>query len=230
MDFNDYVKQSYAFAQEKKFDLALENLEAALELQHDNANLQQMIEMVKTQNDLQTKRRQAAAKEAKLQAEISRDLYGITDVDNAITEYTRALEINPNDDQAKEILAWAYYTRGLTFDSEGKDTLAVGAYSEAINNMPKFPKAIKRRGYASLEAGDYDQAIKDFEEMKELEPEEPQWKERLATVYSNRGGAYDMKGDYENAVQDYKKAIELDPDGSATRELLKIAEAELAKK
>jgi len=226
MDFEEYVKRGTALYQEKKFDLALKEFKKAQEKQPDNADIHPVIEMINAQIELQKKGRQAAANEAELQKKISKDLWGITDVDDAITEYTRALKRNPKDNSAKEILAFSYYIRGLMFKSEGKDALAIGAYDEAIKNMPDFPKAINRRGEACGEVGDYEQAIEDYKKLTGLQPDDSQWKKSLANAYSARGMAYDNDGDYKNAVKDYEMALEFDPDNSEIRQLLEMAKAE----
>ena len=119
MDFNDYINKGFAFIQERKFGPALENLESALKLQPNNADLQQMIEGVKMQADAISKAAQACINEAKGRAELLSGLYGIqlediTDADKIITEYSR----NPNHASAKKILSSAYYIRGLLFDSK----------------------------------------------------------------------------------------------------------------
>jgi len=230
MDFNDqYVKQVFAFFQERNFEEALKILEDPQKIP-PNAEIHQMIETTKVQIDLQKKARQSAKNEAELQAKISRDLYGITDNEKAIEEYTTVFNRNPNDDQAKHILAFSYYIRGLTLESEGEDKLAIEAYNEAIKINPDFPKAITKRGYASRDTCDYDQAIEDFEKMIQFHPDDPQWKKTLASVYCDRGIACETNGDYTNAVKDYEKALDFDPDNSQIRELWEMAKAEIAKK
>jgi len=90
--------------------------------------------------------------------------------------------------------------------------------------------AIKKRGYASLETGDYDQAIKDFEKMIQLEPDNAQPKQILANVYLKRGIEYDKKGDYAHAAADFEKVLKFKPDDNTACELLEMAKAEMAKK
>jgi len=230
MDFNEYVNRGAKFFQEGKIAQALENFKAALKLQPDNADIRQMIEMMKKQIDLVSSKRQAAANEAKERASILESKKGITNIDKAIVEYTQTLELNPNDDSVKNILADAYYIRGLTFDSKGEYARAFEDYNEAIKNRPDYPLAIKRRGYASSEVGEYDLAIKDFEKMIQFEPEDAQWKKRLATAYRERGIAYGDKGDYTRAATDLEMCLMLNPDDSTAREFLKMAKAAMAKK
>ena len=213
MDFNEYFSRGVAFFQEGKMVPALEDFEAALKIQPDNADLRQMIEMVKDATKYASDARQASANEAKHWAETM----GITDVDKAIAEYKRSL-------------AWAYYIRGLTFTSKEEHARAVEDYSEAIRNHP-FLLAIKARGWANLEIENYDQAIEDFDTViRQFKPDDiAQAKQHLARAYMERAKSYDLKGDYLHAIPDYEIFLESNPDDSTARELLEIAKAEMAK-
>jgi len=226
MDFNDYVNRGVTFFQEGKFGQALENFEAALKIQPGNADIREMVEMMKMQVNQASSVKQASADEAKHRAEA----LGITDVDKAITEYTQTLKLNPNDVSAKNNLASAYYIRALTFTSKGEDAKAIEDYNEAIKNIPDYLLAIKKRGYASFEIGNYDQAIKDFEKMIQLEPDNAQPKQGLASAYMKRGIAFDKKGDCARAAADFEMVLKYKPDDNTARELLEMAKAEMAKK
>ena len=61
------------------------------------------------------------------------------------------------------------------------------------------------KGIAYYDQGEFDEAIEEFTEAIELDPE-------YAIAYYNRGWAYDEKGEYDEAIADYNKAIELDPE------------------
>jgi len=226
MDFNECISRGTAFFQEGKIAQAIENFEAALKLQPGNADIRQMIDMMKMQMNKASSAKQASADEAKHRAEA----LGITDVEKAIAEFTQAIKLNPNDDTAKNKLAGAYYIRGLTFTSKGEDARAIEDYNEAIKIMPDYLLAIKRRGYASLEIGNYDQAIKDFEKMIQLEPDNTQPKQGLASAYMKRGIAYDEKGDCARAAADFEMVLKFKPDDNTARQLLEMAKAAMAKK
>jgi len=226
MDFNDYVNQGVAFFQQGKIAPALENFEAALKLQPGNAEIRQMVEMMKMQMNHASSARQAIENEARERTEFLKTTYGITDIDRAITEYTQALKNNPNDASAKNILATAYYIRGLTFDSKGEDARAIEAYNEAINNYPEYTLAINKRGLANCNTGNYDQAIKDFEKVIQLKPDDAQPKRHLANAYMKRGIEYDKKGDSSHAAADFEMVLKFNPDDSTARELLEMAKAE----
>ena len=60
------------------------------------------------------------------------------------------------------------------------------------------------QGATHLKQGDYDQAIRDFDEAINIDP-------GLALAFNNRGMAYVAKGNYDQAIRDFAKAIEIDP-------------------
>jgi len=220
MDFNDYISRGAAFFQEGKLGPALENFEEALKLQPGNEDLQQMVVMIKMQNEFLA---QANADEAKYRAEILG--IEVTDVDKAIAEYTEALKRNPNDASAKNSLASAYYIRGLTFTSKREHAKAIEDYSEAIKNQPDYPLAFNKRGWANLEIRNFDQAVKDFERVIQLNPDDAQAKQNLASAYMQRGIAYDQKGDCARAAADFEMVLNFNPDDNTARELLQMAKA-----
>src|SRR5262249_47557919 len=60
------------------------------------------------------------------------------------------------------------------------------------------------RGLAYIKTGDYDRAIRDYDEAIRLDP-------KFVRAYEERGAAYSWKGDYDRAIRDYDEAIRLDP-------------------
>ena len=240
MDFMENVRQGFACVQKGEFDEALKKFRAAQGIQ-DNAEIRQMIEMVETQANMASKAAQACINEAKHRANLMEPLFGIkleevTDVGKIITEY----ELNQNRASAKDILASAYYIRGLLFESEEKNGDALDDYKKAVENKPDYFLAIKNRGRTSLKCGraslelsdqanrDFKQAIHDFEQLYQLNQNDAQAKHNLADAYMAYGMAYNKKGDYAHAIDNYKMGLALVSDDSG-RELLEMAEAEMAK-
>jgi tetratricopeptide (TPR) repeat protein len=225
MDFNDYVNQGIAFFQKNEYGPAIENLKAAANLMPDNPEIRELIKMVEAKAGMEAQASQAAANEARQRAEAM----GITDVDQAIKEYTEALKRSPNDASAKSNLASAYYIRGVTFTSKGDNARAIADYSNAIKYEPNYPFAFNKRGQAYLTNGDFDKAIADFEELIRLDPNNNGIKNNLANVYMQRGIEYDKKKDYTRAISDFEKVLKYKPDDNTARELLQMAKAEKAK-
>lgn len=65
-------------------------------------------------------------------------------------------------------------------------------------------KAYTDKGIANCESGNFDQALKDFNDALKQKPND-------ASLYDLRGMAYRCKGMDDKAVQDFNKAMELDP-------------------
>jgi len=60
------------------------------------------------------------------------------------------------------------------------------------------------KGIANCETGNFDQALKDFNEGLKLKPNDP-------ALLDYRGTVYRCKGQNEKAIQDFNKAMEIDP-------------------
>jgi len=149
--------------------------------------------------------------------------------DQAIADYTKAIELDPR-------FALAYNNRGWAYHEKGLHDQAIADYTKAIELDPRFALAYIYRGGLSRKAsstrpspttprpsnsipgmsgptttgliygskGLHDQAIADYTKAIELDP-------RHAWAYRNRGVAYERKGLYDQAIADYTKALEIDP-------------------
>jgi tetratricopeptide (TPR) repeat protein len=104
------------------------------------------------------------------------------DLDRAIEDYNKAIQLNPN-------LAEAYYNRGVAYDDKGQYNEAIKDFDEAIRINPNLVEAYCNRGVAYYAKGQYNEAIKDFDEAIRINP-------NLAEAYYNRGNAYTYKGQY----------------------------------
>jgi len=120
------------------------------------------------------------------------------DLDRAIADYSKAIQIRPDYDIA-------YYNRGNAHRGKGDFDRAIADYSEAIQIKPDHDLAYYNRGLAYDANGDFDRAIADFDKAIEIDPDDHR-------VYNNRGIAYKSLGEYERAITDYDRAIEIKPD------------------
>ena len=84
-------------------------------------------------------------------------------------------------------------------------SMAIEAYSHAIDLNPDNADIYINRGAAYSKKGNYDFAIDDCNKAIQLYPSYP-------LAYSNRGNAYNSKGEYDFAITDLERAIELKPD------------------
>ncbi|HHT9125137.1 MAG TPA: tetratricopeptide repeat protein [Candidatus Brocadiia bacterium] len=117
--------------------------------------------------------------------------------EEAIKQYDKALEINPN-------LADAYLNRGNAYYNKGENDRAILDFNKALEINSRYAEAYNNRGSAYDKKGEYDRAILDFNKALEINP-------RYAEAYNNRGVAYKKKGSYDLAISDYNKALEINP-------------------
>ena len=116
---------------------------------------------------------------------------------DAIRDYTKALQLDPN-------LAFAYENRGQLYDESGEREKAYHDYSQAIRLDPNSHRALFDRGLINLERKDLDQAIEDFSEAVRTDPSS-------AAAYNNRGLVYSYKKDFDRALSNFDAAIQLRP-------------------
>ena len=86
--------------------------------------------------------------------------------DEAIVEYNRAIEINP--DRAE-----AYFNRAIAYRSKGNYDQAIADYSKFIEINPDFARGYRERAVSYLSKQDYDKAWEDVHKAEELGWEVP---------------------------------------------------------
>jgi tetratricopeptide (TPR) repeat protein len=119
-------------------------------------------------------------------------------LDGAIGDFTRAIELNPKDDAP-------YYNRAQAKRLKKDVAGAIVDYTRAIELGSTNPAAYNNRGNARAENNDRDGAIADYTHAIELKPD-------YARAYYNRAMAKQAKGDAAGAKADFKHAKELDPE------------------
>jgi tetratricopeptide (TPR) repeat protein len=151
--------------------------------------------------------------------------------DLAISDYTKAIELEPNESEGYILRGMEYRMKGdldqalIDFDSairidpkaepaymgRGNVLLHKREYDKAIINYnkvlqlnPNSKDAYQFRGLTYAEMGSYDFAINDYDAAIKIDPD-------FANAYSARGEAYSKKGEYSKAISDYKKKLSLRP-------------------
>jgi tetratricopeptide (TPR) repeat protein len=119
------------------------------------------------------------------------------DLDGAIADFNRAIELNPKDDAP-------YYNRAQAKRLKNDTAGAIADYTRAIEVGSTNPAAYNNRGNARAENNDRDGAIADYSRAIELRPD-------YARAYYNRAVARKEKGDATGAAADFKHAQQLDP-------------------
>jgi tetratricopeptide (TPR) repeat protein len=157
------------------------------------------------------------------------------DLDGAMTEYGKAIRLNPNSaeayigrgsvridmgdldgaiadyDRAIQIEPNninAYFGRSLARYSKSDLDGAIADYDQTIRLEPTYSDAYFNRGLVRYDKGDFDGAIADYDQAIRLNPKDP-------LAYDNRGDAQKDKGDLDAAIADYDQAIRLDPSFAA---------------
>ena len=138
--------------------------------------------------------------------------YKESDHYGAISDYIKAIELNPNNDEMSYINNngqkfyfsnhHVYYNIGVHKD-ELKDYYgAISDYTKAIELDPNYADAYSNRGSSKTDLKDYYGAIADYTKAIELDPND-------TDSYANRGIAKEDLGDLNGACADWKKAAEL---------------------
>ncbi len=81
--------------------------------------------------------------------------------DQAISDYTKALEINPR-------YALAYYNRGIAYKNKAQYDQAISDYTKALEINPRLAQAYNNRGVAYFFKGQYDKAWEDVYKAQDL--------------------------------------------------------------
>lgn len=124
----------------------------------------------------------------------------MNDFDCAITDYNKALEINPK-------IVGAYINRGYAKYQKKDFDGAIADDTKAIELSPSDELAYLDRGKSKRAKGDFDGAIADYNKAIKIKP-------KYSTAYNNRGTAKLYKYDLDGAIADYSKAIEFDQNSS----------------
>jgi tetratricopeptide (TPR) repeat protein/serine/threonine protein kinase len=151
--------------------------------------------------------------------------------DEAIAEYNKAIELNPNYAQPwnergvaylelhqyesalvnfnklvdlDPKLSAAWNNRGSTYNSLHQYEKALADLNKAIDLDPKVAVAWHNRGCAYCKLHQYEKALADLNKAIDMNP-------RLTAAWTTRGAVYNTLGKYDKALADSNKAIELDP-------------------
>ena len=154
------------------------------------------------------------------------------EVNRAIDDYSKSIEVNPN-------LDYVYFNRGNAYHKKGDSDHAIADFTKAVGLNPDFAEAYTDRGNVYHSKKDYTRAIDDHNKAIALNPDYTNayfnrgvvyksennlyraiadftkainLNPNFAGAYNHRGVAYIDEGDYDNAIADFTKAINLNPD------------------
>ena len=118
--------------------------------------------------------------------------------DLAITDWTKAIELDPDD-------AVAYLNLGVVYAGKRDFEAAIADYNKAIDLAPENASAYNNRGVAYAGKRDFEAAIADYNKAIDLAPED-------ADVYCNRGEAWLHLKEWKKAKGDLTTAKDMDYD------------------
>jgi probable HAF family extracellular repeat protein len=139
----------------------------------------------------------AEATPAEIYVSRGSDYYHKGQLNEAIAEFSKAIELNPRH-------AVAYNARGLAYADQGQYDQALADYTKAIELNPRDALAHNNRGQVYWKKRQYDQALADYTKAIELNPQED-------APYFNRGLMAYNDGQYDQALADWTKVIEINP-------------------
>ncbi|MGB1250961.1 MAG: tetratricopeptide repeat protein [Candidatus Promineifilaceae bacterium] len=130
-------------------------------------------------------------------------MYSLDELDEAITQYTAALEYVSTPIEQADILA----ERGFIYSEMNQYDTALADLSQAITLNPDKAITYSYRSYIYSDQEDYDAAIADANRAIELGSDlSPN---QQSAIYHARAWAYINLGEYENAVDDASNSIQL---------------------
>jgi tetratricopeptide (TPR) repeat protein len=132
--------------------------------------------------------------------------------DQAISEFSQAIEINPD-------YVDAIINRGSAFAEIGRFNDALMDFNHALQLEKNDADIYNKRGEVYFQNNMYDQAIKDFTTALILNP-------MYSNAYLNRGQAYSEKGMHKEAMTDFDQAVRTDFD-NASFSFIDLASTEL---
>ncbi len=133
----------------------------------------------------------------------------------AISSYTRAIELNRN-------YAEAYFQRGYSKCMIGKYEEALSDFNKAIELDPKYDLVYLSRGYLRQEfLKDFQVALADYNKAIEINPK------NIVGYFSLGYLKEEFLKDVQGAIRDYEKALEIYPNYEPAKQNLERAKKEL---
>ena len=194
--WKSFFKRGEIYIDQSEFDKAISDFTNAIELQPN------------THNDLflffYDKKRGGFYKRVKLKSKYflyqKRGIahHGKRDYDAAISDFTKAIELNPKDDES-------FYLRGKSYISKGDNYLSIADFTRAIDLKPEQSYLLLTiRGATYSNLNDLDRAVADFTKAIKVN-------NKCVLAYFFRGKSYFKNGEYDRAIKDFTKAIKIEP-------------------
>jgi tetratricopeptide (TPR) repeat protein len=131
------------------------------------------------------------------------------DTDNAISEYTQALELNPNNAEAHLKLGFLLYNAKRMY-KEG-----MAHYYAALKANPNDPRVHHDLGMALLHQRQFDQAIEHLSEALRIMPNGLDKQYNPVSMHFNLALALSYAGRSEEAITHFSEVLRLDPNNAS---------------
>jgi tetratricopeptide (TPR) repeat protein len=118
-------------------------------------------------------------------------------VDEAVANFQKALQMNPDNVLVDNILGNALLQKGRVDE-------AIAEFQKARQIKPNDPAGHSNLGNALLQKGRVDEAIAEFQQALQIKP-------GLAVAHYNLGTALLQKGRVDEAIAHFEKALEIQP-------------------
>lgn len=121
--------------------------------------------------------------------------YNLANYKEAITLYTKAIEVDPKYENA-------YLRRAFCYSVNQQYAEAIKDFDFILSHDPKQMWALTSRGSAYNKLNKFNEAMSDFNKVLGIDPENQE-------AYNNRGWAKEGLGDHAGACADWKKSKKL---------------------
>ncbi|HEY7388513.1 MAG TPA: tetratricopeptide repeat protein [Bryobacteraceae bacterium] len=125
--------------------------------------------------------------------------------EQAIAEYQRAIELEPNNSDG-------YRRLGMAYEANGDTDRALASYQRAVEIEPKYYANHQALGAFWFSRGEYSQSAGHFSKAVQLAPAEPFLRFAL-------GAAYDNLGEFTKAEESFRSALGIKETQTELREL-----------
>ncbi|MGQ9609365.1 MAG: fused MFS/spermidine synthase [bacterium] len=234
-DATQYTITGQLYYVNGNFDDAMRRFLAASAVNPEDTNVKWLITYVEKQMGITEQALLDRIKENKSDADAHIKLGTVYQnqgqLDKAINEFKKAIEINPNSMLARSSLAYIY-------ESQGRFAEAIEEMKEVARIKPDLPQVYVSLGLLYDRQSMYDNAISEFKKALQLEPNSALALINLGIVYRKKGmideainhfnkvtntqsdpaiihgilgDLYREKGDLTKAEAELKKAMQLDP-------------------
>lgn len=226
-------KASLAYLRLKKFDIALEKANIALDIQrYNHISHYYKALALDSLKDLAKANQEYVSAIRLMRNEDPNDikplpefqpyyinhawaLHRIYDFDNALKEYEIGLSLDPKDTiEPKD--PTVYYLRSQSYLAKSDYVNSIGDLNKALVLNPKFTDAFFLRGKINQKTSQFQGAISDYTKTMQQDP-------KNAEAVYRRGQCYLELGNYTDAISDLKLANRMQPANEDIKRLLKDA-------